>query len=408
MGFRKIINDPVHGFITIDDPLVYRIVCHPWYQRLRRINQMALSHLVYPGAVHSRLHHSLGAYHLMSLALQELRSKGFEVTTEEEQAARIAILLHDVGHGPFSHALESTVIRDVSHETLSLWIMETLNTECEGRLGLAIDVFKGIHPKKFLHQLVSGQLDVDRMDYLARDSFFTGVIEGTIGYDRILKMLTVHDGSLMVEEKAVYSIEKFLVSRRLMYWQVYLHKTVLSAEMMLVKVFERVRRLIDAGDTRLRSGGPLDLFLFEKPDMGGRDWLPEFCRLDDTDVISAIKRWGDHRDRVLSLLCRSILDRDLFKLRLQTTPVSEETLARHLRKASFIFGTSPEDSAFLAFTGVAENSLYDPSDERINILFRDGSVRDISQVDDGLIHGTLSKAVKKFYLCHHRSVTGDA
>ena len=197
MGFRKIINDPVHGFITIDDPLVYRIVCHPWYQRLRRINQMALSHLVYPGAVHSRLHHSLGAYHLMSLALQELRSKGFDITPEEEQAARIAILLHDVGHGPFSHALESTVIRDVSHETLSLWIMETLNTDCEGRLGLAIDVFKGIHPKKFLHQLVSGQLDVDRLDYLARDSLFTGVIEGTIGSDRILKMLTVHHGSLM-------------------------------------------------------------------------------------------------------------------------------------------------------------------------------------------------------------------
>ncbi len=407
MSFRKIINDPVHGFITIDDPLVYRIVCHPWYQRLRRIHQMALSHLVYPGAVHSRLHHSLGAYHLMCLALQELRSKGFEVTEEEERAAKIAILLHDIGHGPFSHALESTVIRGMSHETLSLRIMETIDRECEGRLGMAIEVFKGSHPKKFLHQLVSGQLDVDRMDYLARDSFFTGVIEGTIGYDRILKMLTVHDGSLMVEEKAVYSIEKFLVSRRLMYWQVYLHKTVLSAEMMLVKVFERVRMLLDRGDAGLRSDGPLDPFLFERLDPGAEEWLPEFCRLDDTDVTSAIKRWSRHDDRVLALLCSSILDRDLFKLRLQATPVPEETLERHLHRASQVFGVEHEDASFLAFTGVAENSLYDPADERINILFRDGTVRDISEVDDGLIHGALSKTVKKFYICRHRSITDD-
>ena len=408
MPFRKTINDPVHGFITIDDPLIHRIISHPWYQRLRRINQMALSHLVYPGAVHSRLHHSLGAYHLMCLAVQELRSKGVDITEPEEQAAKIAILLHDIGHGPFSHALERTVIQGMHHETLSLRIMETLDRECEGRLGLAIEVFKGTHPKRFLHQLISSQLDVDRMDYLARDSFFTGVIEGTIGYDRILKMLTVHEGTLMVEEKAIHSIEKFLVSRRLMYWQVYLHKTVISAEMMLVKVFERVRRLREGGEKGLRTDGPLDTFLFEggREDLGER--LSDFCRLDDTDVVSAVKRWSRHADRILSTLCLSILDRRLFKLRLQGTPVPGEALERVRRRVSEELGTDAEETAFLAFTGMAENSLYDPSDERINILFRDGSVRDISEVDDGLIQRTLSKPVKKFYICHHRSFVDDA
>ncbi len=227
---RKIINDPVYGFITIDHPLILQIISHPWYQRLRNIHQMAFAHLVYPGAVHSRLHHSLGAYHLMSNALSELKSKGIDITAEEELGAKIAILLHDIGHGPFSHALEKELIKDVHHEAISILLMEKLNEEFEGQLQTAIEIFTNKHPKKFLHQLVSGQLDVDRMDYLNRDSFFTGVAEGVIGYDRIIKMLTVKDGELMVEEKAIYSIEKFLVSRRLMYWQVYLHKTVLSAE----------------------------------------------------------------------------------------------------------------------------------------------------------------------------------
>jgi len=239
MSYRKIINDPVHGFITISDPLIYSIISHPWFQRLRRINQMAMSYLVYPGAVHSRLHHALGAYHLMHNALYELKQKGVEFSEEEEQAAKIAILLHDVGHGPFSHALESMVVKDLEHETLSLMIMEELNKSMGGKLDMAIAIFRNVYPKKFLHQLISGQLDVDRMDYLTRDSFFSGVIEGMIGCDRIIKMLTVHDGQLMVEEKGIYSIEEFLVSRRLMYWQVYQHKTVLSAEMTMVKVLER-------------------------------------------------------------------------------------------------------------------------------------------------------------------------
>ncbi len=241
MAFRKIINDPVYGFITIDDGLIYQIISHPFYQRLRRIHQMALAQLVYPGAVHTRLHHSLGAYHLMCNALHELKSKGIDISASEEQAAKIAVLLHDIGHGPFSHALENVLIKNVSHEKISLLLMKKMNEEFDGKMQMSIDIFTNNYPKKFLHQLVSGQLDVDRMDYLIRDSFFTGVTEGVIGYDRIIKMLTVHDGELMVEEKGVHSIEKFLVSRRFMYWQVYLHKTVLCAEKMLVKIIERAR-----------------------------------------------------------------------------------------------------------------------------------------------------------------------
>ncbi|MCW3119366.1 MAG: metal dependent phosphohydrolase, partial [Chitinophagaceae bacterium] len=244
---RKIINDPVYGFITIDHPLLLAIVAHPYYQRLRRIHQMAFAHLVYPGAVHTRLHHSLGAYHLMCSALNELKSKGFAITPEEELGAKIAILLHDVGHGPFSHALENQLVKDVHHETISILILKVLNREFNGRLQTAIDIFTNKYHKHFLHQLISGQLDVDRMDYLTRDSFFTGVAEGVIGYDRILKMLTVKDGELMVEEKGIYSVEKFLISRRLMYWQVYLHKTVVSAEMILVNIIRRAKELIHNG-----------------------------------------------------------------------------------------------------------------------------------------------------------------
>jgi hypothetical protein len=403
MPFRKIINDPVYGFITIDDPLVYRIISHPWYQRLRRIKQMALSYLVYPGAVHSRLHHSLGAYHLMSLALSELRAKGVDITPEEEQGARIAILLHDIGHGPFSHALEKVVIEEMDHETLSRLIMEKMNEECGGKLDTAIDIFRNRYPKKFLHQLVSGQLDVDRMDYLARDSFFTGVSEGTIGYDRILKMLTVCDGALMVEEKAIYSIEEFLVSRRLMYWQVYLHKTVLSSEMMLVKIFERARHIHQAGDRAVVLDDLLSRFLFNQLQGPLRDHLDLFCQLDDSDVIAAIKQWSRHPDRILSFLCRSILDRRLFKLRLQTEPIPESEYGRIRHEIRSRWEIDDTDAGFLVFTGEAENSLYNPFDERINILYKDGSIRDISQVDNALIHQKLAEPVKKFYICYHRS-----
>src|SRR5688500_11834685 len=297
---RKIINDPVYGFITIDNPLILQIISHPFYQRLRNINQMAFAHLVYPGAVHTRLHHSLGAYHLMCNALSELRAKGISITADEERGAKAAILLHDAGHGPYSHALEHVLVTNMHHETMSLHIMQLLNGDLGGRLETAIQIFTDTYPKRFLHQLVSGQLDVDRLDYLTRDSFFTGVSEGVIGHDRIIKMLTVHNGDLMVEEKAIYSIEKFLVSRRLMYWQVYLHKTVLSAEMMLVKIIERTKELI-LKNVRTEAATPaLDYFL-QNPSTNHktREHLDTFCSLDDFDVMATVKNWTGHPDKIL-------------------------------------------------------------------------------------------------------------
>ena len=402
MSYRKIINDPVHGFITINDPLIYKIISHPWFQRLRRINQMAMSYLVYPGAVHSRLHHALGAYHLMHNALYELRQKGIEFSEEEEQAAKIAILLHDVGHGPFSHALESMVVKDLEHETLSLMIMEALNKSMDGKLSMAIEIFRNVYPKRFLHQLISGQLDVDRMDYLTRDSFFSGVIEGMIGCDRIIKMLTVHDGQLMVEEKGIYSIEEFLVSRRLMYWQVYQHKTVLSAEMTMVKVLERAIWLHQHQDTLVAQDNALSQLLFGNMQKLERENLELFCSLDDSDVISAIKQWRNHPDRVLSILCNALLDRKLFKLRMQNDPITLEELFEKRAAIAHSSPLSQEDASFLVFTGEAENSLYNPNNERINILFKDGRVRDISQVDSPLIHQNLSRPVKKFYICFYQ------
>jgi hypothetical protein len=398
---RKIINDPVYGFITLDHPLLLDIVAHPFYQRLRRIHQMAFAHLVYPGAVHTRLHHSLGAYHLMCNALVELQRKGFPIEPEQVLGAKIAILLHDIGHGPFSHALENVLIRDVHHESISLSIMRALNRDFNGRLETAIRIFTNDHPLHFLHQLVSGQLDMDRMDYLTRDSFFTGVSEGVIGYDRILKMLTVHNGNLMVEEKAIYSIEKFLVSRRLMYWQVYLHKTVLSAEKMLVKILERAKELILRGVSAPASSPVLDFFLQD----GGRsipveEHLDKFCLLDDFDVMGTIKNWMFHSDKVLSLLCRALIDRRLLKARLQATPFDQDYVQELKEAVARRLSVSREEAGYFVFTGQATNTTYNPLDEKINILFRDGSVKDISEVDNALIQQTLASAVKKFYICH--------
>lgn len=400
VSVRKIINDPVYGFITIDQPLILNIISHPVYQRLRNIHQMAFAHLVYPGAVHSRLHHSLGAYHLMCVALAELKSKGIAITAAEELGAKAAILLHDVGHGPFSHALEQELIRDVHHETLSVLLMEQLNKELNGQLQTALEIFTGRYPKKFLSQLVSGQLDVDRMDYLNRDSFFTGVAEGVIGYDRILKMLTVKNGNLVVEEKAIYSIEKFLVSRRLMYWQVYLHKTVICAEKMLQKILQR------AVVIKAKSTSPfLNLFLEggEKIKAGVQQWLFEFCQLDDHDIMGAIKYWQLHEDKILSLLCRSLVERKLLKVKLQATPFDAE-LVREKRKESCLqLGINEEDAGYFVFTGEASNTTYDPADERINILFKDGTIKDISQVDNALVQHNLKDTVKKYYICYLRS-----
>ena len=402
-GKRKIINDPVYGFITIDHPLILEIIAHPYYQRLRRIYQMAFAHLVYPGAVHSRLHHSLGAYHLMSNALSELKSKGVEITNEEELGAKIAILLHDVGHGPYSHTLENELIKGVHHEAISIQIMKVLNDEFNGQLATAIDIFTDKYPKKFLFQLISGQLDVDRMDYLNRDSFFTGVSEGVIGYDRIIKMLTVKNGQLMVEEKGIYSIEKFLISRRLMYWQVYLHKTVLSAEMMLVKIIRRAKELIKKGIDTEAATVSFNYFL-QNPVMNHqkKQDLDLFCSLDDFDVMATVKNWMKHKDPILSTLCTGLVDRNLYKVKLQSATIDINSVNEIKKGIMQRYSLSNEEADYYVFTGEAINTTYDTVDEKINILFKDGSVKDISQVDNALIHQHLVSPIKKYYICYLR------
>lgn len=396
MSHRKIINDPVYGFITIDDELIFNIISHPYYQRLRRIHQMAMAALVYPGAVHTRLHHSLGAYHLMCNAINELKSKGFAITIEEEQGAKAAILLHDIGHGPYSHALEDTLIEGVTHEEISLLLMKNMNDQMKGQLQIAIDIFTDKHPKKFLHQLVSGQLDVDRMDYLMRDSFFTGVNEGVIAYDRILKMLTVHKGELMIEEKGIYSIEKFLVSRRLMYWQVYLHKTVLCAEKMMVNIIKRAKQIKAESPS-----ATLNIFLNEDYKQHGIEkFLAEFCNLDDYDFLNTIKQWMNHPDKILSFLCKGLIDRKLLKVKYFSRPVPQELLNKKKEEACKTLNISLQEAAYLTFTGETENKTYNTRDEHINILFKDGTVKEISKVDNALINQSLFGTVKKFYICY--------
>ncbi len=399
-SISKIINDPVYGYITINDPLIFDVFSHPYVQRLRRIHQMAFAELVYPGAVHSRLHHALGAYHLMGIALADLRNKGIEISRDEEQGAKLAILLHDIGHGPYSHALESILVENVSHEDLSIAIINNLNDQFNQKLSLALDIFTGKYHKHFLYQLISGQLDVDRMDYLSRDSFFTGVSEGVIGYDRILKMLTVKDGKLMAESKAIYSIEKFLVARRLMYWQVYLHKTVLSAERMLVSIMQRARELHALGVAISARSEPLDFFIKsrETNTIVG-DKLELFCEMDDYDVMSAIKKWVNEKDIVLSTLCRMLVERRLLKVQFSPEKPTDFTIETLKQRVSGKLGISVEEARYLVFSGQAVNTTYNPMDERINILFKDGAVKDISQVDNALIHQTLASPVKKFYIC---------
>ncbi len=395
MSFRKIINDPVYGFITIDDELIYNIIAHPYYQRLRRIHQMAFAELVYPGAVHSRLHHSLGAYHLICNALHELKSKGVSISVEEEQAVKITILLHDIGHGPYSHALENILIKGVSHEEISLLLMKKMNNQFQGRMQMAIDIFKNEYPKKFLHQLISGQLDVDRMDYLIRDSFFTGVTEGVIGYDRIIKMLTVYEGELMIEEKGIYSIEKFLVSRRFMYWQVYLHKTVLCSEKMLVKIIERARKI-----NAVSPSAVFNIFLHNRSNSENiEDYVEDFCGLDDYDIMYSIKCWVDHPDKILSILSKSLVNRHLLKIKYLAHPVPKEMFEEKLTLAKEYLHINSEEAAYLVFTGKSEIKTYNDRMEHINILFKDGTVKDISGVDNALINQSLLGTVKKFYIC---------
>jgi hypothetical protein len=398
---RKIINDPVHGFITIEDELIFELVSHPAFQRLRRIKQMALAFLVYPGAVHTRLHHALGAYHLMHRAIEELKQKRIAISAEEEQGVKIAILLHDIGHGPFSHALEHTIV-DVNHEQLSLLIMEQLNHEMKGRLSLAIAIFTNQYSKHFLHQLVSSQLDVDRLDYLARDSFFTGVSEGVIGYDRIIKMLTVVNDELVVEEKGIHSIEKFLIARRLMYWQVYLHKTVLSSELMLVHILKRAKELRMQGKAVFATPF-LDFFLsnpFSFEDFKTNPaCLQNFLAMDDYDMVASLKVWRLHEDPILSDLSGRLLDRRLFKVKFLTDSNAPEIADI---KSKIIHNLKGNDS-FLNYyftQDVTSNSTYNAGDEKIKILFKTDEIKEITKVENTLISEGLLVPIKKHYICY--------
>lgn len=400
MKHKKILNDPVYGFVSIPYGIIFELVEHPWFQRLRRIKQTSLTHLVYPGALHTRFHHALGALHLMQQAIEVLRSKGVEITEAEGEAACIAILLHDIGHGPFSHTLEHTLI-NVHHESLSIYFMEALNEAFKGQLSQAIAIFKNEYPKKFLQQLVSGQLDMDRLDYLNRDSFFTGVHEGVIGYDRIIKMLSVHQGELVVEEKGIYSIEKFLIARRLMYWQVYLHKTVLSAELMLVATLRRAKELARAG-VEVPASPALDYFLQQEVkdsdfDQNRNALLARFATLDDFDIIYALKTWSTHPDRLLAYLSESLLNRKLFRLEFHYFPFASDYVAQIQDQVLAAFEENEAALPYLVLKGSESNSAYRKFKDEIKILHKNGKVLPMSESSD---YDIQSKEVVKYYLCY--------
>ncbi|WP_257670146.1 HD domain-containing protein [Parapedobacter tibetensis] len=399
MNKKKIINDPVYGFISIPSGFIFDLIQHPYFQRLRYIKQVSMTHLVYPGALHTRFQHALGAMHLMSLAIETLRSKAITITPEEEEAVLSAILLHDIGHGPFSHSLEQTLVEGVSHELLSALMMDELNLTFGGRLDLAITIFNNRYPKKFLHQLVSGQLDIDRMDYLSRDSFFTGVSEGVISFDRIIKMLNVIDNELVVEQKGIYSVEKFLIARRLMYWQVYLHKTVLSAEQMLLKILQRAKELYENG-TSLFAAPSLEHFLRNKITRENFtedvSHLVHFSRLDDTDILSAVKTWAHHSDDILSMLCSRLMARALYHTELFGTAPKEGQVDDLKNRAVTFFGIDASKVDYYVWTQSIENSAYEPNASNIKILMKDDSIQDIAEASDLSNLETLSKKVQKF------------
>lgn len=398
----KIFNDPVYGFVTIPQGILFQLIEHPWFQRLRRISQLGLTGYVYPGALHTRFHHALGALHLMREAIEALRSKEVEITTEEQEAACIAILLHDIGHGPFSHALEHTLV-DIHHEELSLLLMERLNVVFDGKLTMAISIFKDVYPKKFLHQLVSGQLDMDRMDYLNRDSFFTGVSEGVIGYHRIIKMLDVKDGGLVVEEKGIYSIENFLIARRLMYWQVYLHKTAVCAEKMLIQVLRRAKEL--AKDGWLPEVSHSLAFFFNgavvPAGQGGgiQTILHHFSRLDDNDIYFALKQFADCDDPILSYLSNCLLNRKLLKIELQNAPFESDYIEQIRLKIRKHFGDAAE--TYLLIMGKESNRAYNDQKDEIRILYKDGKVLALSE---NLDYEVNSKVVIKYYICYPKNL----
>lgn len=400
----KIINDPVHGFLSFPEPELMRVIDHPWFQRLRNISQMGVAHTVYPGAVHSRFLHSLGACHLMGQALDELHFKGFDISPSERTAARLAILLHDVGHGPFSHALENSLLGDIHHEHVSRLIITKINQQFEGILDTALQIFDYAYPKKFLHQLVSSQLDVDRLDYLSRDSFYSGVSEGIIGSDRILKMLTVRNNELAVEEKGIYSIEKFIIARHIMYWQVYLHKTVLGAEMLLVNILKRAKELSLAG-MKLEATEALSFFLnkpISKKDLLDDDNIIQlFCAMDDADIIVAIKSWEKCSDKILSTLCQMHLHRKLYKVVFDAEN-EEELLANKTSAAQKALGFNEEEMNYFVFSGTTSNSTYNAADARINIALKDGSTRNLADMQHSLVNDKVAQTVTKRYLCYYK------
>jgi hypothetical protein len=404
---KKIINDPVYGFITIPSALLFDLISHPYFQRLRYIKQLGMTHLVYPGALHTRFHHALGAMHLMGLTIDVLRGKGHEITKEEEESAKIAILLHDIGHGPFSHALEHSLVNGIKHEGISMLIMEKLNVQFEGKLSQAILIFKGEYHKNFLTQLVSGQLDLDRMDYLNRDSFFTGVSEGVISFDRIIKMLDVLDDNLVIEEKGIYSIENFLISRRLMYWQVYLHKTVIAGEQLLVKILKRAKDLSAQGTT-LFATPALSHFLTnqisEEAFFKSEVHLAHFVQLDDQDIFASVKAWREHPDRILSRLCRMLTDRNLYKVEITNDAPDADRVQRFRESTEQALSLTSDEGKYFVFTDVISNRAYNAADSNINILLKNKTTIDIAKASDLSNLESLDKTVKKHILCYPRII----
>lgn len=397
----KIFNDPIYGFITIPNTLIYDLIQHPYFQRLRRISQMGMSYLVYPGAHHTRFHHALGCMHIMQKAIQTLQFKGVEITKEEENALLIAILLHDIGHGPFSHAMEHSIVEDVHHEAISLLFMNQLNEEFDGQLALAIQIFKGEYHKKFMYQLISSQLDMDRMDYLKRDSFYSGVAEGNINSDRLIQMMNVQDDFLVIEEKGIYSVEKFLVARRLMYWQTYLHKTSVVAEIILTKILKRAKELTQ-NKVLLHCSQPLSFFLNHKVSIENFDakTLQTFAFLDDYDIMGAIKEWQFSSDFVLSSLCKMILERDLLKIQITEDKPQKENLLALKEKFCKLHSLTDKEASYFVFKGKLKNQAYSKLDEPILILKKDKTIEDVAEASDQSYLKALSKPVTKYFICY--------
>jgi len=401
---RKIVNDPIYGFITIPNSLIYDLIQHSYFQRLRRISQMGLSYLVYPGAHHTRFHHALGAMHMMQKAIEVLRFKEVSISKDEENALLIAILLHDIGHGPFSHAMEHSIV-EVHHEEISMFFMHKLNQEFEGKLTLAIKIFKGEYHRKFMLQLISSQLDMDRMDYLKRDSFYSGVAEGNINSDRLIQMMNVVDDVLVMEEKGIYSIEKFLTSRRLMYWQAYLHKTSIVAELILTKTLKRAKELLHKG-VEVDCSKPFHYFMENKITSNefNDDTLNTFSQLDDFDIISALKKWQFHDDFILSSLSKMIINRDLLKIKVSSEKFPKEELEKLTVKLLENNLISKNEVDYFVFKGKIKNQAYDKAAEPIRILKKDQTIEDVVEASDQLNLKALSKPVTKYFICYPKQL----